>query len=91
MEAKPMKQPLSLLAALTLAPLSSLTAAVKHPEPIASLIEQNCLECHDSDTRKGKLDLTALSFDLSDPTQMERWVQVFDRVEKMRCHPSRRA
>ncbi len=82
-----MKQPLSLLAALTLAPLSSLTAAVKHPEPIASLIEQNCLECHDSDTRKGKLDLTALSFDLSDPTQMERWVQVFDRVEKNEMPP----
>ena len=82
-----MKHPLPLVSVLVLAPLATLRAAEKHPEPFASLIEQNCLECHDSETKKGKLDLTALAFDLSDPTRMERWVQVFDRVEKSEMPP----
>jgi hypothetical protein len=69
------------LAALLLAPLAALHAAEKPPQPIATLIEQNCTECHDTETKKGKLDLTALTFDLDDPKGMERWVQVFDRVE----------
>ena len=82
-----MKRPLPLLAALILASLGSLRGTETHPEPIAGLIEQNCLECHDSDTKKGKLDLTTLAFDLSDPLRVERWVHVFERVEKNEMPP----
>lgn len=69
------------LAVLLLTTLPVLHAADKLPQPIATLIERNCTECHDAETKKGKLDLTALTFDLADPKAMERWVQVFDRVE----------
>ena len=69
------------LAALLLTTLPALHAAEKPPQPIATLIEQNCADCHDADTKKGKLDLTSLTFDLADPKGMDRWVQVFDRVE----------
>jgi hypothetical protein len=75
------------LAALLLTTLPALHAAEKPPQPIATLIEQNCTECHDAETKKGKLDLTALTFDLADPKAMERWVQVFDRVENGEMPP----
>lgn len=50
-------------------------------------IEQSCLECHDDETKKGGLDLTALKFDLADGATRERWVRVFDRVEKEEMPP----
>jgi hypothetical protein len=82
-----MKHPLILLIATVLAPVATLRAADKPPHPIATLIEQNCTDCHDADTKKGKLDLTALKFDLADPKAMDRWVQVFDRVENGEMPP----
>jgi hypothetical protein len=50
-------------------------------------IEQSCIECHDDETKKGGLDLTALKFDLADGAARERWVRVFDRVEKVEMPP----
>lgn len=69
------------IAVLLLTTLPALHAADKLPQPIATLIERNCTDCHDAETKKGNLDLTAQTFDLADPKGMERWVQVFDRVE----------
>jgi hypothetical protein len=74
-------------AVLLLTTLPALHAADKLPQPIATLIERNCTDCHDAETKKGKLDLTALTFDLADPKGMERWVQVFDRVENGEMPP----
>ncbi len=67
--------------------LRALHATEKAPAPITALIEQNCIECHDTETRKGKLDLTALSFDLTDAVSLDRWVQIFDRVDKHEMPP----
>lgn len=50
-------------------------------------IEQSCIECHDKETSKGSLDLTALKFDLSDSATRERWVRIHDRVEKGEMPP----
>ena len=50
-------------------------------------IEQSCVECHDDETKKGGLDLTTLKFDLTDGATRERWVRVFDRVEKGEMPP----
>jgi hypothetical protein len=75
------------LAVLLLTTLPALHAADKPPKPIATLIDQNCTNCHDAETKKGKLDLTALTFDLADPKGMDRWVQVFDRVENGEMPP----
>jgi hypothetical protein len=82
-----MNLPLILLTATVLAPVATLHAADKAPHPIATLIEQNCTDCHDADTKKGKLDLTALKFDLADSKGMDRWVQVFDRVQNGEMPP----
>jgi len=74
-------------ATLLLTTLPALHAAEKAPQSIATLIEQNCYDCHDAETKKGKLDLTALTFDLVDQKTMDRWVQVFDRVENGEMPP----
>jgi hypothetical protein len=82
-----MKRNFILLTATVLAPLATLLGAGNPPQPIATLIERNCTDCHDSETKKGRLDLTALTFELADPKEMERWVQVFDRVENGEMPP----
>jgi hypothetical protein len=82
-----MKPTLTLLAAMALGPLANLPAADQPPQAIAALIKEHCAECHDAKTKKGKLDLTALRFNLADPKGMERWVQVFDRVENGEMPP----
>lgn len=50
-------------------------------------IADSCIECHDKDTAKGGLDLTALDFDLADRENRERWVRLHDRVEKGEMPP----
>jgi cytochrome c553 len=32
-----------------------------------AFLAKNCSECHDADSQKGKLDLTALKWDAGDP------------------------
>lgn len=39
-----------------------------------------CLDCHDTENRKGGLDLSTLTLDLSTPTNFTRWVGIHDRV-----------
>jgi hypothetical protein len=50
-------------------------------------IEQSCIECHDKETAKGSLDLTALKFDLADFATRQRWIRIHDRVEKGEMPP----
>lgn len=50
-------------------------------------LEQSCIECHDRETAKGGLDLTALPYDLQDHGTRERWVRIYDRVEKGEMPP----
>lgn len=51
-------------------------------------IARSCVECHDQDTAKGGLDLTALSYELGDPAIRDRWVRIHDRVEKGEMPPT---
>lgn len=55
----------------------SAPAAVPAFQPF---LDQHCLECHDTETKKGGLDLSALSTDGADAAALKKWVQVFDRV-----------
>ena len=86
-----MKPTILLINALLLTSLATLRADEKLPSPIASLIKQNCFDCHNAETKEGKLDLTAMTFDIADPKGMERWVQVFDRVDKKEMPPDAEA
>ena len=61
------------------------SAALSREAPRA--ISESCLECHDKETAKGSLDLTALPFDLADHATRERWIRIHDRVEKGEMPP----
>ena len=58
--------------------LSAELPALKELEPI---LENRCVECHDSDEAKGGLDLVKLQRDMQDPALRERWIRIHDRVK----------
>src|SRR4051812_19076813 len=59
------------------------------PVETHSFLEQHCFECHDSDSKKGGLDLTALKFNLDQPVNFTKWVLVHDRVSKSEMPPKK--
>jgi hypothetical protein len=68
--------------------LIPLVASAGELPPTAALqLEQSCFGCHDSETSEGGLDLTSLSFELSDRAVRERWVRIHDRIEKGEMPP----
>ena len=60
--------------------VSLLAGSLRAAAP-AAFIEQHCAKCHDEDTKKGGLDLTALKPDYSDPEIFAKWVKVHDRIQ----------
>ncbi len=64
---------------LALLPLSALHSATKEqPDAkVHAFFEEHCVDCHDSETKKGGLDLTTLKLDAAG---FETWVKVHDRV-----------
>ncbi len=54
-------------------------------------IEQTCFECHDKETAKGDVDLSALPFDAKDPQNRERWAHVYDVIVKGEMPPKKKA
>src|SRR5437870_5617180 len=54
-------------------------------------VEKHCLECHDTDTKKGDLDLTMLKFDPANSTNFSKWVLIYDRVSKGEMPPKKKA
>jgi mono/diheme cytochrome c family protein len=47
---------------------------------VRGFLEANCFACHDSQTKKGNLDLSALKLDFADAKTFATWVKVHDRV-----------
>jgi hypothetical protein len=61
------------------------------PSPARAFIEGRCLNCHDSETKKGNLDLTALTPDFSDAENFARWLKVHDRIASGEMPPKNKA
>src|SRR2546430_153408 len=57
---------------------------------VRQFVEKNCVECHDADTKKGGLDLSALKFDPANLTNFSRWVLVQDRVSNGEMPPKKK-
>jgi hypothetical protein len=49
-------------------------------EPDKAFVSDYCAGCHNTENRKGRLDLTGLAFDPKDPANLAVWVRVHDRV-----------
>jgi Protein of unknown function (DUF1592)/Protein of unknown function (DUF1588)/Protein of unknown function (DUF1587)/Protein of unknown function (DUF1585)/Protein of unknown function (DUF1595)/Planctomycete cytochrome C len=63
---------------------------VPAPAALQGFLKNTCTECHDAETKKGNLDLTALSFDLSDRQAQARWVKVYDRLAAGEMPPAKK-
>ena len=61
------------------------------PGPCRKFLDAHCAECHDAEVNKGGLDLTALKYDLAQPTNFSKWVLVYDRVKKGEMPPKNKA
>ena len=60
------------------------------PKGVPQFIEKHCADCHDDETKKGELDLTALAFSPGDPRNFATWVKIFDRVDTGEMPPKKR-
>ena len=60
------------------------------PRTDREFIEQHCVECHDADTQKGRLDLRALKFNPAISTNFSKWVLIHDRVSKGEMPPKKK-
>ncbi|MCB1241419.1 MAG: DUF1592 domain-containing protein [Verrucomicrobiales bacterium] len=65
--------------------------ATAEPGPLPAFLETHCLECHDSDSRKGNLDLTALRSDFANAETFARWVKIHDRITSGEMPPKKKA
>jgi mono/diheme cytochrome c family protein len=77
--------PLAAILAMPSAPRGARAAA-----PEEAFLEAHCFDCHDGETRKGGLDLTALTFDLNEPASFAAWVKVHDRVRDGEMPPPKK-
>lgn len=55
--------------------------------PVSDFLQAHCVTCHDATTSSGGLDLTALRFQLDDPANFQRWVEIHDRVNRGEMPP----
>ena len=68
-----------LVLAVSLGAAGSVRSA-EPPAPDKLFVRDHCVGCHNADDKKGRLDLTALTFDAKDPANLAVWVKVHDRV-----------
>lgn len=61
------------------------------PPTIQPFLQQHCIDCHDSDAKKGGLDLSTLSTDPSDHSALKKWVRIVDRVAAHEMPPPKKA
>jgi hypothetical protein len=56
----------------------------------APFLDKHCLECHDSQTRKGNFDLESLKFAPTDPRNVATWVKVHDQIASGEMPPAKK-
>lgn len=66
-------------------------AADTPPAPLSAFLDHYCIECHDSDVKKGGLDLEALRFDLSNADSFQNWQKAYERVRDGEMPPKKKA
>ncbi|MCC6234416.1 MAG: DUF1592 domain-containing protein [Verrucomicrobiales bacterium] len=71
-------------------PPSSPPPAGSRVRVVDRFVSAHCLDCHDTETRKGGLDLSALDFHLDASTNFAAWVRIHDRVDSGEMPPPKR-
>ena len=57
------------------------------PGSTRNFFAEHCFTCHDTDTKKGGLDLGELSWKPTDVRNFDQWVKVFDKVDQEKMPP----
>src|SRR5947209_6831812 len=57
---------------------------------VRPFLERHCFDCHDSDSRKGGLDLSTLSTNAAEREAFARWVKIYDRVAAGEMPPAKK-
>ena len=69
--------------------LGAATLRAALPPALEPFLENNCVHCHDAETKKGGLNLDALAFQPDDPKAFAEWVKVHDRVRDHEMPPKK--
>src|SRR5689334_24074091 len=68
------------------------SARAADPAAVApAFLRDYCTTCHNGPSKRGGLDLTALTFDGTDPANLGTWIKVHDRVQAGEMPPRGRA
>jgi hypothetical protein len=68
------------------------SASAADPAAVApAFLRDYCTTCHNGASKRGGLDLTALTFDGTDPANLGTWIKVHDRVQGGEMPPRGRA
>lgn len=70
--------------------LLACTPAVQALPATNAFLEEHCVDCHDSDLKKGGLDLTALEWNPEKRESFDSWVKVFDMLERGMMPPKKK-
>ena len=62
------------------------TSEVHFPQEHQTFFKKHCLDCHDSATQEGGVDLEALPFTIATIEQAERWQKVLNVLKIGRAH-----
>src|SRR5689334_11192824 len=65
--------------------------AVQPADSDDAFVGDYCTTCHNDVSKKGRLDLTGLANDPSDPANLAVWIKVHDRVRAGEMPPKGRA
>ena len=57
------------------------------PKKHISFFKKYCLDCHDSDTQEGKVDLESISLDINTLESAERWAKVLNSLNSAEMPP----
>src|SRR2546422_4059217 len=60
------------------------------PLAVLQFVENNCVECHDTDTKKGGRDLTGLKFNPANSPTFSRWEFVIDPFANAKWRPRKK-
>jgi hypothetical protein len=63
---------------------------VHFPKKHFDFFDAYCLDCHDTDTQKGKVDLEALSFNITSIEQAELWQKVLNAMNAGEMPPEKK-
>jgi hypothetical protein len=58
---------------------------------VAAFTDEYCADCHDTETKKGGLDLTSFAWNPEQRPNFDEWVKVFDLVSKGEMPPKKKS